>query len=331
MIQYCPNCDSESELVLKERQEEFDVRGEKIPVKVQFLVCQKCGEELEDPEAAPDPVEAVFVEYRRRKGMVTPKEIRAFRERYGLTQQELSDLLGFGGATLSRYENGALQTESNDRMLRLMMEPGNLLKIIKANSSVLESEKSNRLISTLKAETTDAVYSGLLEAGGYNAAPSEINGYQKLNLSKVLAAVGVLCPPGGIYKTKLNKLLYYSDNLHFRDFGKSITGLSYAHLPFGPCPEKFEVLYEMLTQRDARFVQHEELIQDTICVSYTFEDKPDLALLLKSEYEVLRYVAEHFSKISAAQIANLSHREKGYQETQNGEPISYRFAQYLDI
>jgi hypothetical protein len=35
--------------------------------------------------------------------------------------------LGQGGATLSRYENGALQSEAHDQLLKLVMQPENLL------------------------------------------------------------------------------------------------------------------------------------------------------------------------------------------------------------
>jgi len=39
--------------------------------------------------------------------------------RYPITQEELGVLLGWGGATLSRYENGALQDEVHEKMLRM--------------------------------------------------------------------------------------------------------------------------------------------------------------------------------------------------------------------
>ena len=40
---------------------------------------------------------------------------------------------------------------------------------------------------------------------------------------------------------KLFKLLYYLDMLHFRETGRSVTGLSYRALPYGPVPTQ---LYE---------------------------------------------------------------------------------------
>jgi putative zinc finger/helix-turn-helix YgiT family protein len=109
---FCPNCDQESPLTLVRETEVFNVRGEEIPVEVEFYRCRVCGEEFENSHSATDPYEAAYREYRARKQMLQPEEIREFRLRHGLTQQELSDLLGIGVATLNLYENGALQEEN---------------------------------------------------------------------------------------------------------------------------------------------------------------------------------------------------------------------------
>ena len=57
--------------------------------------------------------------------MLQPEDIREFRRRQGLSQKELSDPLGWGAVTLSRYENDALQSEAHERALRLAMQPRN--------------------------------------------------------------------------------------------------------------------------------------------------------------------------------------------------------------
>ena len=61
--------------------------------------------------------------------MLNPEDIRSYRSRRGLTQKEFSDLLGIGIATLNRYENGALQSEAHDRIIKLAMEPQNFLNL----------------------------------------------------------------------------------------------------------------------------------------------------------------------------------------------------------
>lgn len=45
-------------------------------------------------------------------GLLTSDEIVAIRESYGLSQVDLAKLLGWGEATISRYESKAIQDEA---------------------------------------------------------------------------------------------------------------------------------------------------------------------------------------------------------------------------
>lgn len=57
----------------------------------------------------------------RQLGLLTPAEIRTGRERLGQSQQELQELLGLGGNSLSRWENGRVyQARSLDTLLRII-------------------------------------------------------------------------------------------------------------------------------------------------------------------------------------------------------------------
>jgi len=119
---FCPDCEKESSLSLIQTTEDFNIRGEAIPVEVVYYKCQECGEEFDISKPDNDPYEVAYREYRRRKGLLQPDEIRQFRIERGLTQKEFSHLLGIGIATLNRYENGALQSEAHDRVMKLAME-----------------------------------------------------------------------------------------------------------------------------------------------------------------------------------------------------------------
>jgi putative zinc finger/helix-turn-helix YgiT family protein len=58
--------------------------------------------------------------FRREARLLTPEEIRAARERLGLTQKQFAHLLGVGEATVSRWETGAqIQQRALDRFLRV--------------------------------------------------------------------------------------------------------------------------------------------------------------------------------------------------------------------
>ena len=84
--------------------------------------------------------------------MLQPEQIRDWRKQYGLTQNELSQILGWGCVTLSRYENGALHSEAHEKILRLSMEPHNLITLIEETPDALPEDKRERLLGELRAD-----------------------------------------------------------------------------------------------------------------------------------------------------------------------------------
>jgi putative zinc finger/helix-turn-helix YgiT family protein len=68
----------------------------------------------------------------RALGLLTPTEIRAARERLGLNQQQLQELLGLGGNTLSRWETGHVyQSRSLDALLRIVFNVPEALAFVR--------------------------------------------------------------------------------------------------------------------------------------------------------------------------------------------------------
>lgn len=63
----------------------------------------------------------------RHLGVLTPDEIRALRDRYGMSRAAFARLTGFGEATLARWERRELiQNTSCDRYLQLLRHPPNV-------------------------------------------------------------------------------------------------------------------------------------------------------------------------------------------------------------
>ncbi|MCL4416760.1 MAG: DUF4065 domain-containing protein [Actinobacteria bacterium] len=306
------------------------MRGESIKVEIEYSKCKNCGDEILDPHSCPDPLDAVYREYRKRHGLLQPEEIRNWRRVNSLTQGELAKLLGIGIATINRYENGALQDESHDRMLRLVMNADNLLKLIQNSNGVFNDTRKKQLLETLRGKdrisySLDSTI--MINFGDYE--PGEYNGYKKLDLLKLYNAI-LFFSKGGMIKSKLNKLLFYADFKHFKEYTLSITGVEYAHLPYGPVPDNYEIYYASLLASKAV-----EFMEETYPNGYIGEiigavNEPDLNLFTSSELRILASVKEHFEKYSAKQIMDFSHKEVGYQETKDGERISYKYANQLN-
>lgn len=325
----CPNCEKESKVEIIRTKENIEVRGESVEVQTEYSKCAECGEEFENTRGY-DGLEAAYREYRTRHGMLQPEQLRDWRKSLGLTQKELSSLLGWGGATLSRYENGALQDEAHDKILRLAMEPRNLLKLVREVGDAVSNEKRARLVADLEAAEAEACsFERIFEErfGAYE--PDEYSGYRKLDTAKLLNAILFLCR-GGTLKTKLNKLLFYADFKHFKDYTLSLTGAHYAHLQYGPVPQNYEFYFAELVNEQKLEIE-ELLIGQYFGENCVSRKEPDMGIFSDSEIKVLAEVKEYFKDFNSSRIRDFSHRERGYTETLPGQRISYQYAKDLQI
>ncbi|MEW6657661.1 MAG: type II TA system antitoxin MqsA family protein [Thermodesulfobacteriota bacterium] len=328
----CWNCGKETDLEHIENYENISVRGEGISVLIKYYKCHECGGEYEDPKSSYDPLALAYKEYRERHSMIHPNEIRTLRQRYGLTQKDMSKLLGWGEVTLCRYENGALQENSHDTTLRLIKDdPHVLLNLVVQNGDFLASKKRERLISLLENEIQEKHSFPLILVelfGKY--APNIYSGFQKLNIDKVFQAIIFFCTDGTL-KTKLNKLLFYADFKHYKDNALSITGLRYVHLKYGPVPDNYEHYYATLQDIEGAIRVDEEFIGEYVGEVLSAAKKPDLSIFSESEIKTLIEVKQFFKPYNASGIKEFSHNEEGYRETRDGEIISYVYSDHLQI
>jgi HTH-type transcriptional regulator/antitoxin MqsA len=105
------------------------INGEEVAVRsAAHLRCPKCHEIVLRYEDARRLGEDAIAAYRRKHGLLSASEMRALRERFGLTQAQFASLLRFGANTLSRWESGRnVQTEAMDTLLRLIRDvPGSI-------------------------------------------------------------------------------------------------------------------------------------------------------------------------------------------------------------
>jgi putative zinc finger/helix-turn-helix YgiT family protein len=327
----CPNCEKVSELEHIITTEELNVRGDIIKVEVEYYKCTECGEEFEDPGSKNDPLEKAYREYRRRHGMIQPEEIREMRKLYGLTQQELSKLIGWGGASLSRYENGALQDDAHDRVLQLVKSPENMYRIVIKNGRILPEKKRKQLLNELSAAVEKICsFPNILSERFGKYEPSIESGYKKLDLNKLFQMIKFFARDG-VLKSKLCKLIFYADFKCFKDYAISISGAKYAHAHHGPVPDNYEHYFATLIH-DEKAIRVEEIdYGEYLGERFCSEIEPDLSVFSDSELEVLLFVKKFFQSFNATQIREFSHEEKGYNETKVGDIISFDYANDLQI
>jgi hypothetical protein len=74
-----------------------------------------------------------------------------------------------------------------------------------------------------------------------------------------------------------------------------------------------------------------EYFMEKLREKLTSERSPDLNIFSETELIILASVKKYFEGWTAKRISDFSHNEKGYRETPNGRPISYSYAEELQM
>jgi transcriptional regulator with XRE-family HTH domain len=130
-------------------------------------------------------------------------------------------------------------------------------------------------------------------------------------------------------ETVLYKLLYFADFNYYELYEEHLTGAKYRKLPFGPVPQKLDVIVSQMTEKN----QLQRIKTDYHGypqTRYIPLIKPDLTLLKASEKEVIDKVIGQFSDWSAAAISNYSHKDMPWLASKEGEEIDYELAFYRE-
>lgn len=106
----CTCCMEEHEVktVLAEEQAVF--KDVKIDYDAYYLYCDAAEELYMDEQQMKDNDVRLKDAYRKKEGLLTSSEISGIREKYGISQRDLSTLLGWGGKTITRYESHRCRT-----------------------------------------------------------------------------------------------------------------------------------------------------------------------------------------------------------------------------
>ena len=194
----CPLCDKTHEVEERKRFATIILKGEEVTYEERFYFCANADTDENEFETG-SMTNANLLNarnaYRVNHGLLTSDEIVAIRENYGLSQVDLARLLGWGEATISRYESKAIQDEAYDTMLRLIKDnPLIALEFLKKNAAKFSVQKRaeirakviEKLDSYGKEYLTRQAFEGEYADFG---EPSDANGFTLLNIDTLAAVI----------------------------------------------------------------------------------------------------------------------------------------------
>lgn len=159
-------------------------------------------------------------------------------------------------------------------------------------------------------------------------------GTRSFGFDRLSAMVLFFTSRASAMRTKLLKLLFYSDFLAFKVYQRSLSGSPYRNFPFGPVPEHYELL---LTQKETEgLVTAEPFVYqspDGPQPGTSYRASGDLERQIVSELDVavLDTIASRLFRLDAKRIAERSHEEIAWRDTDERALIPYAFAGTLSL
>lgn len=330
---FCSVCEEKHDVSLIEEERETIIKGEKIKYKELYYKCDKYPDNNIFMSGDLWNVNLInsLDEYRKKKDLLTSKEIKEIREKYQLTQSEMAYLLNLGEITITRYETKQIQDASVDNMIRELNDnPLFALKLLEKNKSKFkrydEIDKQikdvidKNIISFLNEQELIAKY--IL----YNEK-SIVNGNTVLDIRTLTNVLGYITKEmGPTKKVVLMKLLWYIDSLSYKDNGYTITGLVYEHMPYGALPIGHREIIELSSIKSKLFINESEYEEYRI----QFNEEYKIKKLKKGEKEIIDKVINKFKNYKSYEISDYMHKEKAYVKTKDNEIIPFTFAKEIN-
>lgn len=336
MQRFCPNCEAIREVALIKRAEKFSLRKEEVTIQAEVLKCEVCNEEFAPTELEEKNLKALYDSYRAKHNYLFPDDVASIRRKYGLSQRALSRLLGWGEITIHNYETGALQDEAHNSVLKFIQSPKNMHLLFKENRGNLPGSEVEKLEGKLKElirTEDDQEYQQLWERKFCNYKMGLNTGNRPFDFDKFQNTVLLVIKENNcVYKTKLLKLLFYSDFLYFREYKMSITGAPYVHIDLGPVPDNWEKYLEKMLDDELIIRKFVEIPNaDNLGEELRLGIEPDMDVFTAYELRCIKFVCKHFKNYSGSKIYHYSHQEEACKQTGYGQIISYEYANSLSI
>jgi transcriptional regulator with XRE-family HTH domain len=242
------------------------------------------------------------------------QRIAELRKRKGLSQEELAKCVEMSRSSLTQIELG------------------------NRNLDVLELQKLSRVLEfSLDYFLSSDFIAGeelLMVEDGSAVEVEERIAVPTLQVSKfknVLLYILERCAgKPNVGETVLYKLLYFSDFNYYELYEEHLTGARYRKLPYGPVPQKLDVIIKQMTE--------EGLLQRVKTEYHGYPQtrylplkKANLTQFRASEKEVIDRVIEQMSDWSATMISEYSHNDLPWEITDEGKDISYELAFYREL
>lgn len=330
-MKQCLICMEEHEVDTIEQMDIENFKDVQISFDSIYEYCSRADEYLETEDMIRANSLAMKDAYRKKMGLLTSSEIVDIRNMFCVSQKDFSEILEWGKATITRYENHQIQDRAHDDILKkISSDPKWFIEMLKRAEDNISKKAFSKYYHEAREQFNKKRNQYLIDSiqAIYADFDDEITtGCVKLNLDKVVEMINYMASKvKSLHKVKLMKMLWYSDFLNFKRYGVAISGLAYRALPMGAVPEGYDqiVILEGVTFDTVYYKEN---------IAYKFKPTPgfEIKKLDKSEFETIDEIISKFGKLNKDEIVDQMHKEDAYKCTGSNCIIPFSFAKRLSI
>ena len=131
-----------------------------------------------------------------------------------------------------------------------------------------------------------------------------------------------------IKKTKLAKLLYFTDFTKYFYKDESISNFEYRKIQFGPVPEEYFRIIQELEDDSMIEIEQRQWEDDSDKTSYIITNtivssSREIKLLEKYDQKLISQIWDKWKNARSKEIVNYTHQQFPYKDTKSGHVISY--------
>lgn len=304
----------EKNVDIKTRKVKVIVKNLEIEFEESYKVDVSTGEEIFDRQLEIENDTKLYDIYKKKKGLLSITEIKEIREKYGMNQKEYAAVLGVGEVTINRFENGAIQTEATDAIIRLSAEPENMRNLLLKRQNDIPKDVYNKYMDKVME---------ILEIKAHKIAKFELKNmkskeFETINILDVADKIvekynekykeikkeyNVETNEEYITPLKLQKLLYYVQGLALHIYNKPAFENKIIAWSYGPVSE--EIYYKYKTKRKSPI--------DTLAKCKEISNGLN---------DIIDIVVNDYGKYSAGSLIDLTHSEQPWKSTDINEEIT---------
>ena len=160
--------------------------------------------------------------------------------------------------------------------------------------------------------------SGVLAISFEEIESGEIQNYEKYK-QMILAFLRL---DGNITKTKLAKLLYFADFAWFYTNLKSMSGMQYRKIQYGPVADSyFRIIDEMFDRGE---IDIKQIKDGAMLISQTRSGaKIDLSEINDDEQKLMKKIEKKWESKKTSEIVDFTHKQLPYLYAQDNDIVSY--------